>query len=363
MTEQTKRMLVFIGSYSEEQDNSLHVYALNEDTGGLSLLNQVSGLINPTFLSLDTANARLYSIAEKHTELGKRLGAAVSFEIDPWAGTLKELNRAGTVDATTCHIKRDKHNRYVVVSSYGGGKIGLVSLTAEGQIGELLDVQEHQGSGPNKDRQEGPHPHSAWFSPDERFVFVPDLGIDRIQIYALDEEKLTLQPHGSAEVHPGAGPRHLAFHPSGQFAYVINELDSTVTAFRYDAEAGQLTSIAKYSTLPDDYKGESYCAEIQVSPDGRYVYGSNRGHDSIVVYQVDEVSGQLEVVQFCSTYGEHPRHFSLSPDGRWLIAANRDTNNVVTYRVEQDSGKLQPTGQQITVSKPVCIQMDYFPVR
>ncbi|WP_010276320.1 lactonase family protein [Paenibacillus senegalensis] len=358
-----KRMLVFIGSYSEEKDNSVHVYALDEKTGALSLLDQVSGLQNPTFLSLDTDNARLYSIAERRSEQGERMGAAVSFEIDPRAGTLKELNRAGTVDATTCHIKRDKHNRYVVVSSYGGGKVGLVSLTADGRIGQLLDVHEHQGSGPNKDRQEGPHPHSAWFSPDERFVFVPDLGIDRVQIYAIDEDKQKLVPHGSAELHPGAGPRHMAFHPSGRYAYVINELDSTVTAFQYDAQAGQLAYLAHYSTLPGDYKGESYCAEIQISPDGRYVYGSNRGHDSIAVYRIDEASGELAVVQFCSTYGEHPRHFSLSPDGKWLIAANRDTNNVVTYRVDQESGKLQPTGQQITVAKPVCIQMDYFPVR
>lgn len=361
MAKQLQNMLVFIGSYADASTNGVYVYSLDTDTGALTLLDEVSGLQNPTFLSLDSENLRLYSIAEKRTEQGERMGAIVAFEIDPLAGKLTELNRVGTVDSTTSHIQRDKLNRYFVISSYSGGKVGLVSLTADGKVGELLDVSQHQGSGPNKERQEGPHPHSAFFSPDNRFVFVPDLGIDRVRAYRIDPDQLSLEVHGETELHPGAGPRHMAFHPGGRYAFVINELDSTVTSFQYDSEAGVLQTLDTFSTLPDGFSGENSCAEILVSPDGKFLYGSNRGHDSIVVYAIDETSGGLEYVEHVSTKGKHPRNFSLSPDGSWLIAANRDTDNIVTYRVDKASGRLQATGQEAHAPKPVCVRMDYFP--
>jgi 6-phosphogluconolactonase len=353
-------MLVFIGSYAEAADNGIYVYSMDMENGALSRLDQVSGVQNPTFLSLDAGKKRLYAIGER-LEDGRRQGAAVSFAIDPVQGKLRELNRAGTVDTTTCHIQRDAGDRFFVVASYSGGQVGLVEIGEGETIGKLLDAQRHEGGSVHPERQDRPHPHSAFFSPDNRFVFVSDLGLDRIRAYRLNAEAGTLEFHGDTAVQPGAGPRHLAFHPSGAYAFVINELDSTITSFRYDAAAGTLQTLEVVSTLPTGFEGENACAEVQVSPDGRYLYGSNRGHDSIVVYAIDSNSGKLSLVEHTSTRGGHPRHFSLSPDGDYLLAANRDSDNIVVFRVVKESGNLEYTGNTVQASKPVCVKMAVFP--
>jgi 6-phosphogluconolactonase len=238
--------------------------------------------------------------------------------------------------------------------------IGLFGITEDGKIGDKLDVQQHEGSSLHPERQVRPHPHSSFFSPDGRFILVPDLGLDRIITYSVDEAEGKLVRHSEGVLHPGAGPRHLAFHPNGKHVYVINEVDSTITSFAFDAEKGQLTFSETVSTLPADFSGENSCAEITVSADGKFVYGSNRGHDSIVVFAVDEQSGLLTLVQHVSVQGGHPRHFALTPNGRYLIAANRDTNNIATFRIDQESGKLQFTGNNVTVSKPVCVIPTYL---
>lgn len=356
MTDQAQQMLVFIGSYAEKTDTGVSVYSFNEEIGELYLLDQVSGLKNPTFLNVDVTRRKLYSIGEGLSDQGKKVAEAVSFSIDPKTGKLAELNRSVTVDAPTCHIQRDNQNRFLIVASYHGGKVGLVSLTEDGQIGELLDVKQHVGHGPNPARQEQPHPHSSFFSPDHRFLFIQDLGLDVIRAYTIDPEQGTLQVHGDTPTHPGAGPRHLAFHPNGKLAFVINEIDSTVTSFRYDAQEGVLQPVETVSTLPEDFQGENTCAEIAVSEDGKFLYGSNRGHDSIVVYAVDTETGKLTTVQHVSTEGEHPRHFALTPGGRFLIAANRDTNNLAVFQVDRQSGRLQYTGHSVEASRPVCVQ-------
>ncbi|PYI53177.1 lactonase family protein [Paenibacillus flagellatus] len=361
MTSNERKRLVFIGSYAEASNDGVYVYRMDEATGALSPLDRVGGLQNPTFLSLDVERKRLYAIAER-LEDGQRMGAAVTFEIEPASGKLRELRRVGTTDTTTCHIQRDATDRWVVTASYGGGKVGLSAVGEDGTIGELLDMKQHEGHSVNPERQDRPHPHSAFFSPDNRFVFVPDLGMDRIRAYRIDEERGQLVHHGDTPVQPGAGPRHLAFHTSGTFVYVINELDSTVTSFRYDAAAGELHTLEVVSTLPEGFDGDNACAEIQVSPDGRFVYGSNRGHDSIVVYAVNPDTGKLTRVEHVSTRGGHPRHFSLSPEGDVLIAANRDSNNLVVFRVDPATGKLSYTGHTAEVSKPVCVKIAYFPV-
>lgn len=359
MADNQGKMLVFIGSYAEAANSGVYVYQLDTESGALSQLDQVSGLQNPTFLSLDAKARRLYAIAEK-LEDGQRKGAAVALEIDPAAGKLTELNRSGTVNTSTCHIQRSADNRFFIVASYGGGQVGMVALQEDGTIGPLLDAKQHAGSSVHPERQDRPHPHSAFFSPDQRFVFVPDLGMDRIVGYRIDAGAGKLEPHGETAVQPGAGPRHLVFHPNGKYVYVINELDSTVTSFLYEASAGTMEKLEIVSTLPAGFEGENACAEIQISPDGKYVYGSNRGHDSIVVYAVDPDSGTLTPVDFTSTRGGHPRHFSLSPDGAFLIAANRDTDNLVVFRVDRSTGKLEFTGHTAQASKPVCVRMAVF---
>jgi 6-phosphogluconolactonase len=337
------------------------VYSFQEETGELSSLDQFSGLKNPTFLNVDAKNNKVYSISEALSPEGKKVGEAAAFTINPATGTLTLLNRSYTVEAPTCHIQRDKDSSHLIVASYHGGMIGLVSLTEDGQVGQLLDVQQHEGKSvhPNQDK---PHPHSCFFSPDGQYLFVQDLGLDRIRSYKVDVASQKLIYNGETELQPGAGPRHLAFHPNGSYAFVINELDSTITSFTYNRDNGQLTSIETVPTLPSDYTSENSCAEIAVSSDGKFLYGSNRGHDSIVVYAINETTGKLSLVEHVSVEGQHPRHFALTPNGNYLIAANRDTNNIVTFRVDKESGKLQYTGKSVTVSKPVCVQPVYFSI-
>lgn len=359
MTATGERLLVFAGSYAEETGDGVYVYELIEETGELRLLNAYGGLKNPTFLNVDPDNRKLYAIAEGTGEDGAKTGQAVSFAIDPAAGALTLLNKAPTVPAPTCHIQRDSASRYLLTVSYHGGLVGLNSIAEDGTVGEALDIKRHTGGlGPAP--QDRPHPHSAFLSPDEKFVLVPDLGLDCIFVYSFDRESEKLVTHGEATVDNGSGPRHLVFRPDGKFVYVINELNSTITVFRYDAAEGRLERVETVPTLPEDYSGVNACAEIAVSPDGRYIYGSNRGHDSIVVLASDPSTGRLSLVQHIGSGGGHPRHFALTPKGDYLLSANRDSNNIVTYRVHPDSGRLEPTGYSVTVSKPVCVRPVYM---
>ncbi|CDN44999.1 lactonase family protein [Paenibacillus sp. P22] len=346
-------LYVFVGSYAEPDGSGLYAYRWNEDELSLDLLAEADGLKNPTFLNIDPAGRFVYAISEGKSPEGGKTGAAVSFRFDPLDNSLERLSEAATTDGPTCHIQRDPDSRHLVVVSYHGGMVGLMELDADGKIGPRLDQQQHEGHSVNEERQDRPHPHSSQFSPDGRYVFVQDLGLDLIRTYAVEEG--ALKPVRDNDIHAGAGPRHLAFHPDGHIAYVINEVDSTVSVLEYDAETGGLTELHYLPTLPEGYEGENTCAEIAVSSDGRFVYGSNRGHDSIVVYEGSDEGRRLKPVQHIHTEGEHPRHFALTPDGNWLFAANKDTNNIALFRVDRQSGKLQYTDRSFEVSQPVCV--------
>lgn len=354
-----QRTLVFVGSYAEADSAGLYVYSLDETSGQLTKLDEVKGLKNPTFINVDAEHQKLYSIGEVAAEDGTKSAEAVSFTIDKASGKLTQFNRVVSLDAPTCHIQRDSQNRYLIVASYHGGRIGLLSLEEDGRVGQQLDVQQHYGHGPHPNQNQ-PHPHSAFFSPDEKYVYVSDLGIDRVKCYSIDKQRNVLVEQGEFEVPAGSGPRHLTFHPNGQFVYVINELNSTVSVFSYHSDNGELRPIEQISTLPADYDGDSACAEIAISADGKYLYGSNRGHDSIVVYEVNPDTGKLTAVQYVSTEGGHPRHFALTPDGAYVLAANRDSNNIAVFRVDASTGKLTYTGQSVEVSKPVCVKPVYW---
>ncbi|WP_438448560.1 lactonase family protein [Gorillibacterium sp. sgz5001074] len=347
--------LVFLGSYCESSEPGVYMCAFDPSTGGLRILDQATGLKNPTFLAVDGRKEKLYAIYEETNGSGQRIGGAASFNIDVSEGRLKPLNRSATTDAPTCHIELDRTRRNLIVSSYHAGLLGLNPVEEDGQVGSSSQVIQHHGSSilPVQDQARA---HSAWVDPANRFVIVCDLGLDKLIVYRLDAGQHRLEVHSEASVQPGAGPRHFAFHPSGAFGYVINELNFTITAFAYDAEQGRLTEIHTVSTLPDGYVGENACADIHLSPDGRFLYGSNRGHDSIAVFSVEEGTGRLSLVEHVSTLGGHPRNFSLSPDGRFLLVANRDGDNIVTFRRDSATGKLEHNGVTLTVSKPVCIQ-------
>ncbi|CAM3381209.1 lactonase family protein [Paenibacillus lupini] len=351
MTLHNEKLTVFIGSYAEASASGVYRYEFDTTEGTLTLLNQASGLKNPTFLNVDVANRRLYAIAEGVDAEGAKVGDSVAFSIE--GSGLTELNRKLAITAPSCHIQRDANSEFVLLCSYHGGRISLVSLTKNGEIGELLDIQQHEGTGPHPNQNQ-PHPHSTNFSPDGKYIFVPDLGIDRIVAYTLDKENCKLVRHGETVVHPGAGPRHMTFHPNGQFAFVINELDSTIIAYRYDAEKGALETLQTVSTLPEGYTEANGCAEIAISEDGRFLYGSNRGHDSLVVFAVDGESGQLTLVGHVSTEGKHPRHFALVPGGQFAITVNKDTNNAAVFRIAE-SGMPVYTGYSIEIAGPVCV--------
>nr|WP_145157910.1 lactonase family protein [Paenibacillus terrae] len=347
------RMLVFVGSYAEAASDGIYVYELNEGKGELTLLDKVDGNKNPTFLNVDQAGNLLYAISETAAEDGTKTSDAAAYTIDPATGKLTEASRAYALNGPACHIQRSANNKYLTLTSYHKGSISLVELAAGGKVGSVLDIQQHVGQGDYSGV--APHLHSSFYSPDQRFLLACDLGLDLIRTYRIDEAEGKLVPVSDARVEKGAGPRHLTFHPSGKFAYVINELNSTVTAFHYDAEHGTLETLEAVPTLPAEWTGANGCAEITISADGRFLYGSNRGHDSIVVYAVDPESGKLTTVQHVSTEGQHPRHFSIVPGGKHVIAANRDTNNLTLFTVDQKTGKLTYTGHSVEVSKPVCV--------
>lgn len=349
-----KTLRLFLGSYAEADHDGVYVCDFDPETGKLTLVSSVSGLKNPTFLDVDAERMILYTIAEESDDQGNRAGAAAAYRIGE-DGTLTLLNRERTVPASTCHITLDRSRQCAIVASYHGGMVGLSPIAEDGSIGPLADLKQHEGSSVLPVQSQA-RAHSVFIDPNNRFAVACDLGLDKIFTYRLDAKARTLTYVSEVQVAPGSGPRHFAFHPTLPRGYVINELNATITAFEYDAETGTLTELQTVSTLPEDYQGENACADIHISPDGRYLYGSNRGHDSIAVYSIDPDTGKLALVEHTPVQGKHPRNFALSPDGAYLLAANRDTDNVVVFARDAATGKLKPTGHSLTVSKPVCVK-------
>lgn len=347
--------IVYIGSYAEQEEAGVSVCTFDAQSGQLTLQSQITGLKNPTFLDLDRDGGRLYAIGEQTGDDGVKYGIAAAFRIERDTGALQLINQARTTPASTCHIALDHTRRCLIVSSYHGGMVGLSELLDDGSVGAAIDIKRHEGRSVLPVQSQA-RAHSVAIDRHNRYAIACDLGLDKLIIYRLDVSARALTPHDEVRTAPGAGPRHFAFHPSGKFAYVINELNASIIAYAYDEEAGRLRELQTVPTLPADWQGDNACADIHISPDGRFLYGSNRGHDSIVVYRIDPATGRLTYVQHEPTGGAHPRNFALSPDGRFLLAANRDTNNIVTFRRNEADGKLTATGHELQLSKPVCVK-------
>ena len=291
------------------------------------------------------------------SELGTSTVSA--FEINPKTGMLTLLNTVPAKGSSACHLVVDHTGKSLVVANYGNGSVAVFPVGADGRLGESTAQVQHSGpAGPNAGRQRGPHAHAVVLSQDNRFVFVPDLGLDKVFTYRLDPAQGTLTANDppSAAVPPGSGPRHFAFHPNGKFAYTVNEMKSSVTAFSYDKSKGTLTDLQTISNLPEDYTGVDNSAEIEVDAAGKFLYASNRGHDSITVYKIDSGKGTLTSVDRVPTQGKTPRSFKIDPTGRYLFAANQDSNSVVIFKRDADTGRLTPTGQTVNVGSPVCVQ-------
>jgi 6-phosphogluconolactonase len=350
-------IVVYVGTYTDGGSRGIYRFALDPVSGETTAPVLAAASENPSFLALHPGGQHLYAVNETDDFGGRTSGAVSAFAIDPSGADLQPLSQQPSMGAHPCHLVLDEAGKSVLVANYNGGNVAALPLSADGRLEAPSAVQPHEGSGPNPRRQEGPHAHGLALAPDERFAFAADLGADRIFVYRFDPSAGTLEPHEppAAALAPGSGPRHVVFHPSGAFLYAINELLSTVTVFRYEPAAGVLEPMQTLTTLPADFEGASAPAEIAVSPDGRYVYGSNRGHDSLAVFAVDVASGRLTSVGHVPTGGRTPRHFTIDATGRWLLAANQDSDSVTVFRLDPASGLPSPVGAPVPVPKPVCV--------
>jgi len=351
--------LVYVGTYNKPPDDGIFAYRLDPDSGDLQPLSSAGGIENPSFVTIDPAGRYLCAVAEVGEFEGQPGGGVASYAIDPASGALSPISTQSSVGPGPCHVSIDATGRYALVANYGGGSVAVLPLGSDGALAKASAFVQHAGSGSDEQRQKAPHAHSINPSPDNRFAFVPDLGLDRVLTYELNHDTGALEPTPQpwVEVAAGHGPRHLAFRPDGRYAYVINEMGNTITAFSFEPATGGLTVIQDISTLPPGYSETSYTADIHFHPSGRFLYGSNRGHDSIAIFAVDETSGHLEMLGLESVRGTNPRNFALDPTGSFLYAANGQTDNIVAFRIDQDTGQLQATGHVTEVVKPVCIAM------
>ena len=365
----TAPIFAYIGTFTRMPPNArgnaegIGICRLDPATGALTPLGQEPGVHSPSYLALHPTRPLLYAVNAVPEIDGQPGGGVSAFAIDPASGDLTLLNRQSSHGAGPAYVSVDATGRWVFAANYGGGSIAILPILEDGRLGPASDVVQHEGSSVNPERQEGPHAHSIILDPGNRFALVCDLGLDMVLVYRLDPEAGRLVPNDppGVAVAPGAGPRHLDFHPSGRFVYVINEIASTLGAYAWDAERGVLEEIETRSTLPEDFSGRNSTADIHVHPNGRFVYGSNRGHNSLAIFAIDEATGRLTYVGHESTQGETPRNFTLDPTGDFLYAANQDSDTIVTFRVDAATGRLSSTGQVAQVATPVCVKSRWRP--
>jgi 6-phosphogluconolactonase len=348
--------LMYVGTYTAKDAPGIFVYRV--DAGGaLTKLHEINGLPNPTFLAIHPSKKFLYAVNEVGDFGGKPAGAVSAFAIQP-DGSLVAINQQSSVGSGPCHIIIDRAGKNALVANYGSGSAAVLPINDDGSLAPASSFVQHTGAGPDASRQEGPHAHSATLSPDERFAYVADLGLDKLMTYRFDGSAGALEtnvpPHTA--LHAGAGPRHFVFHPKGRWAYVINELDNTVVAYDYSAGTGALGVKQTITTLPAGWKGTSYCADIHISPDGKFLYGSNRGHDSIVIYAIARTGGLLSLVGHQAEGITWPRNFAIDPAGAFMYVANQNSDSVIAFEMNASTGALTPTSIRADVPKPVCIQ-------
>ena len=368
MSENTvSEWLVYVGTYTTgpfknwpaTKSEGLYVYRMDASTGELVYSSHLKGVSNPTFLSIDKKHRTLYALSEIHEFEGKESGAVGAYTIDSTTGGLTLLNQQSSVGTGPCHLCLDKTEKFVLVANYAGGSVAVLPILGDGRLGEATEFIQSEGSSVNPERQMEPHAHSIYVDHNNRYAINADLGMDKILVYAFDATagKLRLNEELCVSSKAGAGPRHFTFHPNGKYAYLINELDSTMVAYMYDVNRGKLDEIQALSTLPEDFNDINHCADLHIDPSGKFLYGSNRGHDSLVIFEIDEGTGRLKYVAHESTQGECPRNFVIDPTGTWLLAANQNTDTIVTFRRDKQTGRLTSTGHIANVPAPVCLEL------
>jgi 6-phosphogluconolactonase len=353
-------LTLYVGTYtsgSARAGEGIYIYRMNEKTAELSHFKTITGVADPSFLALDPKRRHLYSVNEVEQFESKPSGSVSAFSVDKKTGDLSFLNRQSTSGAAPCHLIVDEKGKHVLVANYTGGSVSVLPITDAGSLGMTTSLMQHKGSSVNKDRQTAPHAHCIVLDKSNDYALAVDLGLDKVLIYKFDAKtgKLVANDVPFVNVNPGDGPRHIAFHPDGKFAYVINELSNTIVAFRFDKGTGSLKHLQTFSTLPVGFTGKSWTAEVVISPSGKFLYGSNRGHDSIVSFAIDQKTGMLSLIEHVPTQGKHPRHFTIDPNEKFLLVANRDSDSIVSFHISEDTGRLEPTGHVTKVPRPVCL--------
>ena len=349
MNTQNYKQKAYVGTYTKGESKGIYSFTLDSTSGKIEQIKLAYKLENPTYLAIDKNNTHLYSVIKEEIS-----GGVAAFSIDQTTDNLKLLNYEITEGTSSCHVILDKKNNYLFSSDYHSGTIEVYPINKDGSLSPACSKIIHEGAGPNSERQTMPHVHSSILTPDEKYLFVMDLGTDKLVVYTFDDG--ILSKSSELALKPGSGPRHMAFHPNGSFAYILTELSSEVLVLGYSEADCSLKELQYISLLPAGYKGENLGSAIHMSPSGDYLYASNRGHNSIAVFSVDKSSGLLKLVSHTSTFGDHPRDFSIDPTGRFLIVANLYTNNLVTFSINATTGNLTPTNFEVSLPSPVCIK-------
>jgi 6-phosphogluconolactonase len=362
--------LVYVGTYSEPikfgtgqilegKGKGIYIFKFDPKTGELSEHGLAAGVRNASYLVIDKKREYLYCVNEMKEWNGQFGGGLSAYRINQDTGGLTFINAKPSKGTDPCHIIVDRTGQFVFVANFASGSFIGYRIGPDGGLGDEVAFVQHEGSSVDPKRQTGPHAHAVEFDRQGKFVYVPELGLDKVMIYELDQSTGAVKPASQpwVKVAPGAGPRQLVMHPKADFAYLINELNCTMTAYGYDPKTGALTELQTLTTMPPEgFDKHNSCAEVQITPDGRFLYGSNRGHNSLVIYAIDAKTGLMTLVGHESTRGEIPRNFEVGPTGRFLIAANQDTNNLVPFRLDPETGKLTAVGQSVEAGTPICVR-------
>ena len=358
-----QKQLVYIGTYTHLKDGesdrpeSIYIYEFDASSGTLALLNIVNDVVNPSYLTVSKDGQRLFAVNEVAEFAGVSGGGISAFTLNSEGTRATFINAQPTHGAHPCYITLDATEKWALVANYSGGNVTVFPIADDGSLGTHAALIQNQGSSMNKERQEKAHAHSVIFDPQQRYAFVADLGIDKVLIFRFDASNGQLSAHGSVDAEAGVGPRHLEFHPNSRYLYVANELTSTVSVYDYDADNGTLTHKQSISVLPDDFVGTRWVADIHITRSGQFLYVSNRGHDSIAVFAVDQNQGTLTLVETVSSGGKTPRNFTLDLTENFLLVANQDSHNLVVYQIDQSSGRLTQTETAVSIPSPVCVKV------
>jgi len=355
-------VVMYVGTYTPKGEG-IYIFSLDLNTADIVAIDTVTGLQNPTFVSLHPTGKFLYTVNEVADFEGQKSGAVTGFLVDQASGKLKQLNQKSSGGMGPCFVSVAHDGKHVLVANYGSGSVAALSLDEKGLLGKITGFAQHEGSSIDPRRQASPHAHSIQSDPANRFALAADLGLDKILVYKYDAVSGSLTPNQVpwADSIPGSGPRHMAFRPDGRYLYVADELTSAVSVFRYEPSDGTLQPSQTVSMLPEDFEEDNSAAEILVHPSGKVVYASNRGHDSIAVFKADPETGRLSPLQHASTRGDSPRNFGIDPTGKYLIAANQRSDNLVIFEIDAETGELEFTGKELSVPSPVCVRFLALP--